>query len=70
MTLGTRASGMNGYHIKYAVMFLETSYFDKSKDVVIKNLAGYEERTRVLEYPDFVVDIIYKSICLLVILYM
>ena len=35
-------------HIKYAGMFLETSYFDNIYDVDINNLAGYEERTRVL----------------------
>ena len=29
-------------------MFLETSYFDRINDVDINNLAGYEERTRVL----------------------
>ena len=28
-------------------MFLETSYFDEFNDVDFKNLAGYEERTRV-----------------------
>ena len=32
-------------HIKYAGMFLETSEFN---DVNINNLAGYEERTRIL----------------------
>ena len=34
-------------HIKYAGMFLKTSYFDRINDVDINNLAGYEERTRV-----------------------
>ena len=33
--------------IKYADMFLETSYFDKFNNVDINNLAGYEELTRV-----------------------
>ena len=35
-------------HIKEAGMFLETSYFERIYDVDINNLAGYEERTRVL----------------------
>ena len=32
-------------HIKYAGMFLETSYIDRIYDVDINNLAGYEECT-------------------------
>ena len=35
-------------HIKYAGTFLVTSYFIEFNDVDIDNLAGYEERTRVL----------------------
>ena len=51
-------------HIKYAGMFLETSYFDRIYDVDIYNLAGYEERTRVLYMiPNFYVVFGDKIIC-------